>query len=49
MSRGELACGLAIILFCLTILSCLAGYVIPALVCAAFMSGCLAFAGEWDR
>lgn len=48
MTRGELAIGLAIILFGVTILACLGGYVIPALVAAALMSGCLAFAGEWD-
>lgn len=48
MTRGERACGMAIVLFCLAILACLGGYVILTLVLAAFMAGCLAFAGEWD-
>lgn len=45
---GEVAVGLAIILFGVTVLMCLGGHVIAALVTGAFMSGCLALAGEWD-
>lgn len=45
---GELAVGSAIILCGITVLACLGGYLIAALVAGALMSGCLAFASEWD-